>query len=67
MTDFSVHSLGNGATMPLIWGDSKYFYGGDFGEYPNDGNFCVDGLVLSRQTTSYRTLEYKQGLLNRLR
>ena len=23
-------------------GDSKYFYGGDFGEYPNDGNFCVD-------------------------
>ena len=27
--------------------DSKcghYLYGGDFGEYPNDNNFCVDGL-----------------------
>ena len=21
-----------------------YLYGGDFGDYPNDGNFCVDGL-----------------------
>ena len=26
-------------------GDRKYHYGGDFGDSPNDGNFCVDGLV----------------------
>ena len=26
-------------------GSRKYFYGGDFGDQPNDGNFCVDGLV----------------------
>ena len=26
-------------------GKRKYFYGGDFGEYPHDGNFCMDGLV----------------------
>ena len=26
-------------------GRRKYFYGGDFGEQPNDGNFCMDGLV----------------------
>ncbi len=25
-------------------GDEYYAYGGDSGEYPNDGNFCVDGL-----------------------
>lgn len=26
-------------------GRPKFFYGGDSGEWPNDGNFCVDGLV----------------------
>jgi len=26
-------------------GRRKYCYGGDFGEYPHDGNFCMDGLV----------------------
>lgn len=25
--------------------DGRYTYGGDFGETPHDGNFCVDGLV----------------------
>ncbi len=25
-------------------GTPYYAYGGDFGDYPNDGNFCVDGL-----------------------
>lgn len=27
-------------------GRPYYAYGGDFGDVPNDGNFCVDGLVL---------------------
>ena len=26
-------------------GRPKFAYGGDFGEYPHDGNFCIDGLV----------------------
>ena len=26
-------------------GRRRYFYGGDFGEFPHDGNFCMDGLV----------------------
>ena len=26
-------------------GRRRYFYGGDFDEFPHDGNFCVDGLV----------------------
>jgi beta-galactosidase len=28
-----------------IVSDGKYLYGGDFGEDPNDGNFCMDGLI----------------------
>ena len=31
---------------PLADGSGRYFaYGGDFGDFPNDGNFCCDGLV----------------------
>ena len=26
-------------------GDTYFAYGGDFGDQPNDGNFCVNGLV----------------------
>ncbi|QDZ14520.1 glycoside hydrolase family 2 TIM barrel-domain containing protein [Humibacter ginsenosidimutans] len=26
-------------------GDGRYRYGGDFGDEPNDGNFCIDGLL----------------------
>lgn len=26
-------------------GRNKFLYGGDFGDFPNDGNLCVDGLV----------------------
>lgn len=26
-------------------GRAMYGYGGDFGEFPHDGNFCMDGLV----------------------
>ena len=25
--------------------NGNYLYGGDFGEFPHDGNFCIDGLV----------------------
>lgn len=25
--------------------DGHFLYGGDFGEFPHDGNFCMDGLV----------------------
>ncbi|MBQ8301820.1 MAG: beta-galactosidase, partial [Clostridia bacterium] len=43
-------------------GDGKYFYGGDFGEYPHDGNFCVDGLVYPDRRPHTGLLEYKQAL-----
>lgn len=34
-------------------------YGGDFGEYPHDGNFCMDGLVYPDRTPHTALLEYK--------
>ena len=33
-------------------GNKHYTYGGDFGDYPNDSNFCVDGLVYPDRTPS---------------
>ena len=36
-----------------------YGYGGDFGEYPHDGNFCMDGLVYPDRTPHTGLKEYK--------
>lgn len=36
------HAIDMGKT---IKGKKMYAYGGDHGEYPHDGNFCMDGLV----------------------
>ena len=40
-------------------GRKRFLYGGDFGDFPNAGNFCVDGLVLPDRTPSLSLLEYK--------
>ncbi|QPZ37883.1 glycoside hydrolase family 2 TIM barrel-domain containing protein [Paramicrobacterium chengjingii] len=40
---------------------TEYFgYGGDFGEVVHDGNFVMDGMVLSDNTPSPGLYEYKQ-------
>ncbi len=39
--EFTDHSV----AVPDGKGGVKYTYGGDFGDTPNDGEFCVDGLV----------------------
>jgi len=39
-----------------------YTYGGDFGDTPNDGNFCVDGLVWPDRRPHTGLLELKQVL-----
>ena len=36
-------------------------YGGDSGEYPHDGNFCVDGLFYADRTPSTAALEMRQA------
>lgn len=40
-------------------GKDKFFYGGDFGEFPHDGNFCMDGLVYPDRTPHTGLLELK--------
>lgn len=41
-------------------GRERYLYGGDFGDEPNDGNFCMDGLVYPDRRAHTGLLEYRQ-------
>lgn len=40
-------------------GRKIYRYGGDFGEFPHDGNFCIDGLVYPDRRPHTGLIEYK--------
>lgn len=55
--EFTDHSV---ATGDDIYANPKYVYGGDFGDAPNDSNFCVDGLVFPDRRIGNGLLEYKQ-------
>lgn len=48
----------------VIEKDGKYYYGGDFGEIPHDGNFCVDGLVFPDRSFKAGSLNIKQNYYN---
>ena len=54
--EFCDHAVQMGTTPD---GKPKYGYGGDFGEFPHDGNFCVDGLVFPDRRPHTGLLEYK--------
>lgn len=41
-------------------GKEVYKYGGDYGDYPNNYNFCMDGLIFSNQQPGPGLVEYKQ-------
>lgn len=41
-------------------GQEFYAYGGDFGDKPNDGNFCIDGLVYPDRIPHTGLLELKK-------
>ncbi|MCX7795299.1 MAG: DUF4981 domain-containing protein [bacterium] len=45
-----------------IDGKEYFAYGGDFGDYPNDGNFVIDGLVFPDRIPSPGLIEYKKVL-----
>lgn len=40
-------------------GKKMYGYGGDHGEFPHDGNFCMDGLVYPDRTVHTGLKEFK--------
>lgn len=50
------HAIYKGKT---IEGKEIYAYGGDHGEYPHDGNFCMDGLVYPDRRPHTGLLEFK--------
>ncbi len=50
------HAIDMGKTID---GRKKYYYGGDFKEFPHDGNFCVDGMVAPDRTPHPALPEYK--------
>lgn len=41
-------------------GQSYYRYGGNYGDFPTNGNFCIDGLLMPDRTPSPGLLEFKQ-------
>ena len=43
-------------------GQQWFAYGGDFGDMPNDGDFCVDGLNFPDRTPYPGLIEYKKIL-----
>ncbi len=64
MTAWSAASSGSGATYAIdrgtnAAGEREYAYGGDSGEYPHFGNFCMDGLVYPDRTPHTGLLEFK--------
>lgn len=42
-------------------GEAYYAYGGDFGEHPNDGNFCVDAFNYPDRTPHTGLIELKKA------
>lgn len=52
------------ATYEGVAGDGRkiYHYGGDAGEFPHDGNFCMDGLVYPDRKPHTGLLEWKNGI-----
>ncbi len=56
--EFTDHSVAIGDN---VYADPHYTYGGDFGEFPHDSNFCVDGLVYPDRRAHTGFLELKQA------
>lgn len=50
-----------GLLMPVPGGDGRYWaYGGDFHDFPNDGNFCTNGVIFADYTYSAKALNVKK-------
>jgi beta-galactosidase len=50
------HAIDMGKTPD---GRTKYFYGGDFGDTPNNGNYCMDGMVYPDRRPHTSLYEYQ--------
>jgi len=54
--------LDHGIRQRTEQGQEYFAYGGDFGDFPNDGNFCVDALNFPDRTPHSGLIEYKTVL-----
>ncbi|NHJ85293.1 MAG: DUF4981 domain-containing protein [Asgard group archaeon] len=45
-------------------GQEYWLYGGDFGDEPNDGNFCCNGILLPNRKPNPSAFEVKKGYQN---
>lgn len=52
--------IDHGLTQYTQDGSIYYAYGGDFGDEPNNSNFCCDGLLFPNRTPSPGLYEYKK-------
>ncbi|MEV5027823.1 glycoside hydrolase family 2 TIM barrel-domain containing protein [Paenibacillus sp. LPE1-1-1.1] len=43
-------------------GGFEYAYGGDFGDRPNSGHFCIDGLLFPDRSVKPALLEFKKAI-----
>ena len=50
----------HGLVQKLPDGTTRWAYGGDFGDEPNDGNFCLDGLVWPDRRPKPALFEHRQ-------
>jgi beta-galactosidase len=50
----------HGLVQQLPDGTTRWAYGGDFGDTPNDGNFCLDGLVWPDRRPKPALWEHRQ-------
>ena len=50
----------HGLVQRLPDGSRRWAYGGDFGDVPNDGNFCLDGVVFPDRTPKPALWEHRQ-------
>jgi len=58
-SQFTIHNSQEGG-LSLSEGEF-WAYGGDFGDRPNDGNFCINGLVAPDRTPHPHYYEVKYG------
>lgn len=49
----------HGLVQRLPDGSTRWAYGGDFGDDPNDGDFCADGLVFPDRTPKPALFEHR--------
>ena len=50
----------HGLVQRLPDGTSRLAYGGDFGDRPNDGNFCIDGITFPNRAPKPALWEHRQ-------